>query len=437
MAALTEEQARAYMHKLLAAMSQAGGSDLFIAHDFPPSIKLNGGMKPLIAQKLNGEVTRELANAMMNESQRQEFARDFECNFAIAVQGLSRFRVNVFMQQQHVGMVLRTIAAEIPNFEKLRLPEILKSVVMNKRGLVLVVGGTGSGKSTSLAAMIDHRNLTSAGHIITIEDPVEYAHQSKQSLITHREVGVDTHSWHHALKNTLRQAPDVILIGEVRDAETMEHAIAFAETGHLCLSTLHANSASQTIERIINFFPEERRTQLLMDLSANLRAIVSQRLVRTEDGKGRVAAIEVLINTPTIAEKIFKGEFNELKAVMNKSRELGMRTFDWALFELYNEGRISYEEAIRNADSANELRLNIKLKSSRGEPAMAASAALTMEEEPSAEELREIRRQELLRQDERRRELEEAQLAKMREKRNVHEVDAALTTPLSSRAADG
>ena len=436
MAVLNEEQARAYMHKLLAAMSQAGGSDLFIAHDFPPSIKLNGGMKPLIAQKLNGEVTRELANAMMNESQRQEFARDFECNFAIAVQGLSRFRVNVFMQQQHVGMVLRTIAAEIPNFEKLRLPEVLKEVVMNKRGLVLVVGGTGSGKSTSLAAMIDHRNRTSAGHIITIEDPVEYAHQSKNSLITHREVGVDTHSWHHALKNTLRQAPDVILIGEIRDAETMEHGIAFAETGHLCLSTLHANSASQTIERIINFFPEERRQQLLMDLSANLRAIVSQRLVRTEDGKGRVAAIEVLINTPSIAEKIFKGDFHELKAVMNKSRELGMRTFDWALFELYNENRISYEEAIRNADSANELRLNIKLKSARGEPPMAAGAALTMQEEPSAEELREIRRQELLRQDERRKELEEAQLAGMREKRNVHEVDESLATPLSSRVAD-
>ena len=436
MAVLNEEQARAYMHKLLAAMSQAGGSDLFIAHDFPPSIKLNGGMKPLIAQKLNGEVTRELANAMMNESQRQEFARDFECNFAIAVQGLSRFRVNVFMQQQHVGMVLRTIAAEIPNFEKLRLPEVLKEVVMNKRGLVLVVGGTGSGKSTSLAAMIDHRNRTSAGHIITIEDPVEYAHQSKNSLITHREVGVDTHSWHHALKNTLRQAPDVILIGEIRDAETMEHGIAFAETGHLCLSTLHANSASQTIERIINFFPEERRQQLLMDLSANLRAIVSQRLVRTEDGKGRVAAIEVLINTPSIAEKIFKGDFHELKAVMNKSRELGMRTFDWALFELYNENRISYEEAIRNADSANELRLNIKLKSARGEPPMAAGAALTMQEEPSAEELREIRRQELLRQDERRKELEEAQLAGMREKRNVHEVAESLATSLSSRAAD-
>jgi twitching motility protein PilU len=272
------------------------------------------------------------------------------CNFAIVVPGVSRFRVNVFMQQGFVGMVLRTIAAEIPNFEKLRLPEVLKGVVMEKRGLVLVVGGTGSGKSTSLAAMIDHRNRTSAGHIITIEDPVEYAHVSQQSLLTHREVGVDTLSWHHALKNTLRQAPDVILVGEIRDAETMEHAIAFSETGHLCLSTLHANSASQTMERIINFFPEERRTQLLMDLSANLRAIVSQRLVRTEDGKGRVAAIEILINTPTIAEKIFKGEFGELKGVMTKSRELGMRTFDWALFELYNEGLISYDEAIRKEE---------------------------------------------------------------------------------------
>ena len=421
MSMLTEEQARAYMHKLLAAMSQAGGSDLFIANDFPPSIKLNGRMQPLITQKLNGEVTRQLAHALMNDSQREEFAREFECNFAIAVSGLSRFRVNVFMQQQHVGMVLRTIAAEIPNFEKLQLPEILKEVVMNTRGLVLVVGGTGSGKSTSLAAMLDHRNRTSAGHIITIEDPVEYAHQSKSSLITHREVGVDTHSWHHALKNTLRQAPDVILIGEVRDAETMEHAIAFAETGHLCLSTLHANSASQTIDRIINFFPEERRTQLLMDLSANLRAIVSQRLVRKEDGVGRVAAIEILINTPSISERIFRGEFNELKAVMNKSRELGMRTFDWALFELYNTDQISYEEAIRNADSANELRLNIKLKSKRGEPATTGGVELSMHEEPSADELKEMRRQELLRQEQKRRELEEQQLAGMREKRNVHD----------------
>jgi twitching motility protein PilU len=411
----SDDQARAYMHKLLGAMSQEGGSDLFIASDFPPSIKLNGQMKPLVAEKLNGEVTRKLAQAMMSDSQRAEFEREMECNFAIAIPGLSRFRVNVFMQQQQVGMVLRTIAAEIPNFEKLRLPEILKDVVMTKRGLVLLVGGTGSGKSTSLAAMIDHRNRTSAGHIITIEDPVEYAHQSKNSLITHREVGIDTHSWHHALKNTLRQAPDVILIGEVRDAETMEHAIAFAETGHLCLTTLHANSASQTIERIINFFPEERRNQLLMDLSANLRAIVSQRLVRTIDGKGRVAAIEILINTPSIAERIFRGEFNDLKSVMNKSRELGMRTFDWALFELYNEGLIPYEEAIRNADSANELRLNIKLKSPRGEPATATGLTLSIDEDPSPEEVERLRKEELQRQEVRRRELEDQQLAAMRE----------------------
>jgi twitching motility protein PilU len=413
-----EEQARSFMHKLLGAMSQAGGSDLFIADDFPPSIKLNGRMQPLSQQKLNGETTAQLANALMTPAQREEFAREQECNFAIAIPGLSRFRVNVFVQQQKVGMVLRTIAAEIPNFEKLRLPEILKEVVMSKRGLVLLVGGTGSGKSTSLAAMLDHRNRTSAGHIITIEDPVEYAHQSKSSLVTHREVGVDTHSWHKALKNTLRQAPDVILIGEIRDAETMEHAIAFSETGHLCLSTLHANSASQTIERIINFFPDERKKQLLMDLSANLRAIVSQRLVRTEDGKGRVAAIEILINTPSIAERIFRGEFNDLKAVMAKSRELGMRTFDWALFELYNEKLISYEEAIRNADSANELRLNIKLKSPRGEPAAAAGLDLELEQGPSPEELAELRRQELARQEAKRRELEEAQLAKLRAERN-------------------
>ena len=408
MATLTEDQARGYMHKLLAAMSKAGGSDLFIAHDFPPSMKANGNMTPLSPQKLTGEITAKLAEAMMNPHQRAEFAKELECNFAIAIPGLSRFRINVFVQQQHVGMVLRTIAAEIPNFAKLRLPEVLKDVVMNKRGLVLLVGGTGSGKSTSLAAMVDHRNATSPGHIITIEDPVEYAHQSKQSLITHREVGVDTHSWYHALKNALRQAPDVILVGEIRDAETMEHAIAFAETGHLCLSTLHANSASQTMERIINFFPEERRTQLLMDLSANLRAIVSQRLIRTEDGKGRVAAIEILLNTPTVAEKIFKGEFHELKGVMNKSRELGMRTFDWALFELYNEGLIAYEEAIRNADSANELRLNIKLKSPRGEPATAAGASLSMDDMASVEEERAA---ELAKQALRRQELEERELA--------------------------
>ncbi|HWH38963.1 MAG TPA: PilT/PilU family type 4a pilus ATPase [Usitatibacter sp.] len=376
---MDREQARTYMHKLLAAMSQQGGSDLFISHDFPPSMKAHGQMQPLTQGRLNGQVTRELAYAIMNEEQRAEFEKEMECNFAISIPGLSRFRVNVFVQQRHTGMVIRTIAPKIPNFEELGLPPVLKHVIMEKRGLVLVVGGTGSGKSTTLAALIDHRNRTSAGHIITVEDPVEYVHQSQMSLVTHREVGVDTHSWHHALKNTLRQAPDVILIGEIRDPETMEHAIAFAETGHLCLGTLHANSANQAIERIINFFSEERRNQLLMDLSANLRAIVSQRLVRTEGGKGRKAAIEILLNTPTIAERIFKGEFSEIKGIMAKSRELGMQTFDAALFDLYDAGHISYEEALRNSDSTNELRLAIKLKSKRGEPSGAGGLSLSME----------------------------------------------------------
>ena len=381
------------MHKLLAAMSAQGGSDLFVSHDFPPSMKAHGAMQPLTQQRLTGEVTRELAYSIMNDEQRAEFDKEMECNFAISIPGLSRFRVNVFIQQRQVGMVIRTIAAKIPNFEELGLPAILKDVIMTKRALVLVVGGTGSGKSTTLAAMIDHRNRTSAGHIITVEDPVEYVHVSQKSLITHREVGVDTHSWHHALKNTLRQAPDVILIGEIRDPETMEHAIAFAETGHLCLGTLHANSANQTIERIINFFSEERRNQLLMDLSANLRAIVSQRLVRTEDGKGRKAAIEILLNTPAIAERIFKGEFGEIKPLMAKSRELGMQTFDQALFDLYDQGHIAYEEALRNADSTNELRLNIKLKSKRGEPANASGASLSMQakEEKKKEEAEEAK----------------------------------------------
>ena len=363
--ALTEEQAKAYITKLLTAMSKAGGSDLFVSKDFPPAMKLQGALQQLTNQKLTGDVTRELANSLMNERQREEFTRDLECNFAISLPGVARFRVNVFMQQQNVGMVIRTIANEIPDFAKLGLPDTLKEIIMSKRGLVLVVGATGSGKSTSLAAMIDHRNKNSAGHIVTVEDPVEFVHVSQQSLITHREVGIDTHSWHNALKNTLRQAPDVILIGEIRDTETMEHAIAFAETGHLCLGTLHSNSANQTIDRIINFFSEERRKQLLMDLSSNLRAIISQRLVKTADGKGRRAAIEILINTPIVADKLLKGEFHEIKAIMGKSRELGMKTFDYSLFELYNEGVISYEEAIRNADSANELRLNIKLSGSR------------------------------------------------------------------------
>ena len=417
MSTLTEDQARTYMHKLLTAMSQAGGSDLFIANDFPPSMKAMGNMTPLSAQKLNGEVTKMLAHSLMNERQREEFAKEMECNFAMLLPGVSRFRVNVYVQQQCVGMVIRTIASEIPNFEKLDLPPVLKEVIMNKRGLVLVVGGTGSGKSTTLAALIDYRNATSAGHIITVEDPVEYVHASKKSLISHREVGVDTHSWHHALKNTLRQAPDVILIGEIRDPETMEHAIAFAETGHLCLGTLHANSANQAIDRIINFFPEDRRNQLLMDMSANLRAIVSQRLVRTEDGKGRKAAIEILLNTPTIAERIFKGAFGDIKALMEKSRELGMRTFDWALFELYNDGHISWEEAIRNADSANELRLNMKLKSKRGEPesALADGPTLSFDKDPTPEELEALRQAEMEKQKQKKRELEDAELEKMRQ----------------------
>jgi len=375
MTTLTDEQAKHYIFKLLTAMSRAGGSDLFVASDFPPSMKTNGAMQPLITQKLTGEVTRQLAFALMNERQREEFTKELECNFAISLPGVARFRVNVFVQQQQVGMVIRTITAEIPSFEKLGLPDTLKEIVMTKRGLVLVVGSTGSGKSTSLAAMIDHRNQSSAGHIITVEDPVEFVHKSQLSLVTHREVGIDTHSWHHALKNTLRQAPDVILIGEIRDTETMEHAIAFAETGHLCLGTLHANSANQTIDRIINFFPDERRNQLLMDLSGNLRAIISQRLIRTEDGKGRKAAIEILINTPIIAEKLLKGEFHEIKNIMQKSKELGMMTFDASLFDLYDAGAIGYDEAIRNADSANELRLNIKLKSTRGVPAPALQMA--------------------------------------------------------------
>jgi len=374
MPSLTEEQAKSYVVKLLTAMSSAGGSDLFISKDFPASMKLQGAMQPLTNQRLSGDLARDLAYALMNQRQREEFERELECNFAISLPNVARFRVSVFVQQQNVGMVVRTIANEIPNFPKLGLPDILKDIVMTKRGLVLVVGATGSGKSTTLAAMIDHRNRSSAGHIVTVEDPVEFVHQSHLSLITHREVGIDTKSWHNALKNTLRQAPDVILIGEIRDTETMEHAIAFAETGHLCLGTLHSNSANQTIDRIINFFSEERRKQLLMDLSGNLRAIISQRLVRTHDGKGRRAAVEILINTPTIADKLLKGEFHEIKPIMQKSRELGMSTFDQSLFDLYNDGAIAYDEAIRNADSANELRLNIKLNSTRKGVELSATA---------------------------------------------------------------
>jgi twitching motility protein PilU len=375
------EEAKTFMFHMLTKVVEYGGSDLFITADFPPSIKLQGLMRPLGQQALTAEKTKLFAYSLMNEKQRHEFENEWECNFAINVPNVSRFRVNVFKQQLQTGMVIRTITSEIPTFQKLKLPESLKNVMLEKRGLVLVVGSTGSGKSTSLAAMIDYRNENSAGHIITVEDPVEYVHKHKKSMITHREVGVDCHTWHHALKNTLRQAPDVILIGEIRDTETMEHAIAFAETGHLCLGTLHANNANQALDRIINFFPEERRNQLLMDLSSNMKAIISQRLVRTQDGKGRRAAVEILLNTPLIAENILKGHFHNLKEIMTKSRELGMQTFDQALFDLYNEGAISYDEALRNADSVNELRLQIKLKGNRPETSVVMTPRNMVKEE--------------------------------------------------------
>ena len=380
------EEARKIIFHMLSKVVEYGGSDLFISADFPPSIKHQGLMKPIGQQALTADKTKLFAYSLMNESQRQEFEKELECNFAISVPNVSRFRINVFQQQLQVGMVIRSITAEIPNFAQLQLPESLKEVMMTKRGLVLVVGATGSGKSTSLAAMIDHRNENSAGHIITVEDPVEFVHKHKKSMVTHREVGVDSHSWHNALKNTLRQAPDVILIGEIRDTETMEHAIAFAETGHLCLGTLHANNANQALDRIINFFPEERRNQLLMDLSSNMKAIISQRLVRTSDGKGRRAAIEILLNTPLIADNILKGTFHEIKEVMKKSRELGMQTFDQALFDLYSEGAIKYEEALRNADSMNELRLQIKLHSPQSDQPATTPSSLSMLEDSKANE---------------------------------------------------
>ncbi len=359
---MDRDQGVKFMHDLLRAMVSKKASDLFITAGFPPAIKLDGKMTPVANQALTAQHTADLAAAMMNDKQSAEFESTKECNFAISPGGIGRFRVSAFVQQGRVGMVLRTIVAKIPNFDELGLPGVLKEVVMTKRGLVIMVGGTGSGKSTSLAAMVGHRNENSHGHIITIEDPIEFVHEHKNCVITQREVGVDTDSWHAALKNTLRQAPDVILIGEIRDRDTMDYAIAFAETGHLCMATLHANSANQALDRIINFFPEERRHQLLMDLSLNLRGIVSQRLLPKRDGKGRAAAVEIMLNSPLISDLIFKGEVHEIKEIMKKSRELGMQTFDQALFDLYEGGLVSYEDALRNADSLNELRLMIKLQ---------------------------------------------------------------------------
>ena len=366
------DEARKFMHHMLTKVVEYGGSDLFITADFPPSIKRQGLMKPFGQQKLTPDKTRLFAYALMNERQIQEFELVMECNFGISVTGVSRFRVNVFQQQHNVGMVIRAITTDISSFQQLGLPSSLQQVIMEKRGLILVVGATGVGKSTTLAAMIDYRNTHTEGHIITIEDPVEYVYQHKKSMITQREIGVDCISWHNALINTMRQAPDVIVIGEIRDTDSMEHAIAFAESGHLCLATLHSNNADQALDRIINFFPEERRNQLLMDLSANMKAVISQRLIRTEDGKDRRAAVEILLITPLVSDLIRKGEFHELKTIMARSRELGMQTFDQAIFDLYNQGIISYEEALRNADSSNELRLQIKLKSSRLNPVLQA-----------------------------------------------------------------
>ena len=360
---MERNQATELVHNLLRGMISQKASDLFITAGFPPAFKVDGKMTPVSNQALSAQHTQELARAIMNDRQAAEFESTHECNFAISPPGIGRFRVNVFMQQQKVGMVLRTITTKIPTFEELRLPQVLKDVTLTKRGLVILVGGTGSGKSSTLAAMIGYRNHNSFGHIITIEDPVEYVHEHVKCIITHREVGVDTDNWHNALKNTLRQAPDVILIGEIRDRETMEYAVSFAETGHLCMATLHANSANQALDRIINFFPEERREQLLMDLSLNVKALISQRLIPKKDGKGRAAAFEILLNSPLISDLIFKGEVHQIKEVMAKSRELGMQTFDQALFDLYEDGQISYEEALKNADSVNDLRLRIKLES--------------------------------------------------------------------------
>ena len=362
---MERDQASKFINDLLRLMVSRNGSDLFLTADFPPAIKVDGKVTKVSPQPLTGQHTMALARSVMNDKQAAEFERTKECNFAVSPQGIGRFRVNAFVQQGHVGLVLRTIPMTLPTIDSLNLPQVLKDVTMTKRGLVIFVGATGSGKSTSLAAMVDHRNENSYGHIITIEDPVEFVHPHKNCIVTQREVGIDTDGWGAALKNTLRQAPDVILMGEIRDRETMEHAVAFAETGHLCMATLHANSANQALDRIINFFPEERRAQLLMDLSLNLKALVSQRLLPRQEGKGRIAAVEVLLNTPLISELIFKGEVAEIKEIMKRSRELGMQTFDQALFDLFENQMVTFDEAIRNADSVNDLRLQIKLNSHR------------------------------------------------------------------------
>ncbi len=362
---MERDQASKFVNDLLHLLVKRKGSDLFLTADFPPAIKIDGKVTRVSPQNLSGHHTLALARSIMNDRQAADFERTKECNFAISPPGIGRFRANAFMSQGNVGLVIRTIPNELPSIDRLGLPAVLKEVSLSKRGLVIMVGATGSGKSTSLAAMVDHRNESTYDHIITVEDPVEFIHPHKNCIVTHREVGLDTLSWHEALKNTLRQAPDVILMGEIRDRETMEHAVTFSETGHLCMATLHANSANQALDRIVNFFPEEKRAQVLMDLSLNLRAMVSQRLLARDDGIGRIAAVEVMLNTPLVSELIFKGDVTGLKEVMKKSREQGMQTFDQALFDLFEAHQITYADALRNADSVNDLRLQIKLHSLR------------------------------------------------------------------------
>jgi twitching motility protein PilU len=360
---MERDQATRFVHDLLKLLLSKKGSDLFLTAEFPPAFKVDGRVLPVSNQPLTSQHTAELVRAIMNDRQASEFEKTKECNFAISPTGIGRFRVSAFVQQGKVGIVLRVIADHIPTAEELNLPALVNDLAMAKRGVIMVVGATGSGKSTSLAAMVGYRNENSQGHIITIEDPIEYVHPHRNCVVTQREVGVDCESWSVALRNTLRQAPDVILIGEVRDRETMDHAIAFAETGHLVMCTLHANSTNQALDRIINFFPEDRRQQLLMDLSLNLRAMISQRLIAFKDRKGRVPAVEIMLNSPLISELIFKGDVQEIREVMKRSREQGMLTFDQALYDLHERELISYEDALRNADSVNDLRLQIKLNS--------------------------------------------------------------------------
>ena len=362
---MDRDKAITFMHDLLRNMLQKGGSDLFITVGAPPSMKVDGKLIPITNQPLTASHAQVIVRSIMNDRQIREYEETQECNFAISLPNVSRFRVNAFMQRNSSGMVLRVINSDIPTIEELTLPPIIKDIAMTKRGLVIFVGGTGCGKSTSLASMIGYRNENSQGHIVTIEDPIEFVHKHRNCIITQREVGVDTDSWEIALKNTLRQAPDVILIGEIRDRETMEHAVAFAETGHLCLATLHANSTNQALDRIINFFPEERRAQLLMDLSLNLKSLISQRLLPRKNTDGRIPAVEIMINSPLMADLIFKGDVPKMKELIKKSREAGMQTFDQHLFDLIEEDMITMEDGLRNADSVNDLRLRLKLESKK------------------------------------------------------------------------